>query len=233
MTSSTALAPRIPWDKFLRTWQWTHGQHITILGTTGHGKSYLLRELAKRREYAVVFATKPRDSTMDGLIASGFTRISTWAEHSEYKNRNQTRFVLWPDASTTDSVKLQKQVFEEAFKAIYVAGAWSVFLDEGYYIAQTLGLGNYVKLFYLQARSLDISLVMATQRPTWVPLEAYDQASWLYIGPDSDRRNLQRLSELGYRNSSAIMELVPELEDHQWLVLNTRTGAMVRTRVQL
>lgn len=205
------------------------GQHITVIGTTGSGKTELLKRLIDMREYAVVFATKPRDETMDALIEfNGFKRYDRWKPEPPDKS---PRRVIWPDATSINSANLQAEVFAEAFGAIYREGAWNLFLDEAWMVSNILGLDQQIKVYLLQARSLDISLIMATQRPVSIPVEAFDQSTWLFIFRESDERNLERIGGIAWRDSKTVRNLVANLEQFQFLVINTRTGQMFRTRV--
>lgn len=164
---------------------------------------------------------------MDALIAGGYDKMSKWRA---LPAKQFPRRVLWPDARRIDATEKQKEVFKDAFGKIYREGNWTVAIDELWYIINTLNLGHEVKQYLLQARSLGISLVAATQRPAWVPLEVYDQSTWLFFWRDNDETNLKRLSGINARSSRLIMELVSNLDKFQVLCINTRDGSMVRTR---
>lgn len=181
------------------------------------------------RDYAVVFATKPRDSTMDELIAfNEFKKMEQWVPEPADKS---PRRVIWPDATSINSANHQAVVFAEAFEAIYREGAWNLFLDEAWMISNILGLDQQIKVYLLQARSLDISLIMATQRPVSIPVEAFDQSTWLFVFRESDERNLERIGGIAWRDSKTVRTLVANLEQYQFLAINTRTGQMWRSRV--
>lgn len=221
-------APRIPWDVFTRDYlQWNAGEHFALIGPTGQGKTTMLFNLLQFHPYLVVFATKPRDESMERLIAQGYLRMDRWRSIDP---RDWPRRVLWPDATTIDSVERQHEVFLHAFGAIYREGGWTVALDETWYVANTLKLGHEIKMYLLQGRSLGISLLCATQRPASVPLEIYDQSTHLMFWRDNDEANLKRLSGISWRSADMIRRIVSNLDRHQVLYINTRTGRMVRTR---
>lgn len=221
--------PRIPWDRFVTEHlHWTMGEHFALIGPTGQGKTTMLMNLLPLRPFVVVFATKPRDSTMEALVETGgYVRLEHWRSLDPYVYPHR---VLWPDASRLSSVETQKEEFHYAFGAIYREGGWTVAVDETWYIANTLKLGSDLKLFLLQARALGISLVCATQRPAMIPVEIYDQSTHLMFWRDNDETNLKRLSGISYRSADLIRKVVSNLEEHQVLYVNTRTGRMIRTR---
>lgn len=222
-------APRVPWHVFLREiLDWKQGEHVGIIGPTGQGKTTLLTSMLPLQPYVVVFATKPYDTTMDRLIASGYSRLDRW--ESLPADRSPRR-VLWPSAADLDSEKRQREVFSRAMAMIYRERGWTVVLDEGSFFTNELGMKQNVKTYLMQGRSLGISLVFATQRPAFIPLEVYDQSTHLFLFRDNDERNLSRLGGISWRNGDLVRRVVANLERYQLLYVNTRNETMVRTRV--
>lgn len=167
---------------------------------------------------------------MDELIARGdYKKFDKWP--SGKKPDQAPRRVIWPDARKIDSARMQAPVFAEAFGEIYIEGGWNLFLDEGWFMTQMLGLGEQIKVYLLQARSLDISLITCTQRPVSVPTELWDQSTHIFLFRENDERNLERVGGMAWNNSLAVRHMVANLEAHQFLYINTRTGEMFRTRV--
>jgi energy-coupling factor transporter ATP-binding protein EcfA2 len=220
----------VPWDRFNeRVFTWQRGEHVALLGPTGQGKTFLLRALLPLHPYVVVFATKPRDNVMADLaLKSGYQKLDRWGSHPV---KDMPRRVLWPDASSLDSDTEQRAVFHDAFGRIFREGGWTVALDETWFQTNVLKLERDVRIMLLQGRSLDISMLCATQRPAHVPLEIYDQSTHLFFWRDNDDRNLTRLREINARGGRAVKTIVMNLEPHQVLYINTRTGKMCRTRV--
>lgn len=221
-------APRVPWDVFLtEKFRWEQGQHVALIGPTGQGKTTLLTSLLPLHPYVVVFATKPRDESMQRLIRTGYYPVKRWVSLDPQKF---PRRVLWPDAFELDSIGHQRDTFHNAFARIYREGGWTVAIDELWYVNNILKLEMDVKTYLLQARALGISLLAATQRPAWVPLEVYDQSTHLFFWRDNDETNLRRLSGISFRSADLIRSIVADLEPFQVLYVNTRTGQMFRTR---
>lgn len=222
-------APRTPWPMFISQLDWRPGEHMALIGPTGQGKTTLLMHLLQHPQhpFQAVFATKPRDKSMDQLLTHGYIKLERWRsiQATQWPKR-----VLWPNASTMDSVRVQQQVFADAMRRIFLEGGWTVAIDELWYVVHELKLERFVKLYLLQARSLDISLLLATQRPAWIPVEVYDQSTHLFFFRDNDERNLSRISGISRGSSRLIQHMVANLEPHQVLYVNTRTGVMIRTR---
>lgn len=221
-------APRIPWDEFVAEhFKWLPGEHLAIIGPTGQGKTNLLVNLVPFHPYTVIFATKPRDKTIDQFIDQGYLKMRYWQsiDADQFPKR-----VLWPNAEKLGAIVEQQRVFHDAFDKIYREGGWTVVIDELWYMVNVLKLETDIRIYLLQARAMDISLAVATQRPSRVPLEVYDQSTHLFFFRDNDERNLERLSGVNKRSAALIRSVVSNLETHQVLYINTRTGEMLRTR---
>lgn len=229
--------PRKPWDVFWREFDPEPGEHIAILGATGQGKTILQKNILPKFPFVAAFATKPQDRSMDALIEhEQYLRIARWMRLNPI---DHPRRVVWPDASRLDSTDVQRDVFERAMDLIFREGGrprhkpvgWAIAIDELWYFSNILGMGKHIKLFLFQARSLGESLVVATQRPSSVPLEIYSQSTHLFFFQDSDKANLDRLAEINARANPRLMRYtIANLEEYQVLYVNTRTGGMLRTR---
>jgi len=221
-------APRVPWADFKRdVFRWEHGEHVAMIGPTGQGKTTLMRSILPLHPYTVVMATKPRDKSMTALERSGFVIIDRWRSIDP---RDMPRRILWPDASRLDSEREQAEVFKDAFAKIYREGAWTIAIDELWYMHNVLKLGPPIRTYMLQSRALDISVVNSTQRPAWVPTEVYDQSTHLFFWRNNDARAQRRLGEINMIDSELVRDTIGSLERHQFLYIDARTGQMVRSR---
>ncbi len=218
--------PRVPWDEFMDGLDWRQGEHVSMIGPTGQGKTTLALALLPRRSYTVVLGTKPRDKTLTSLIRNdGYKRIYQWPP-----GPTRRRVVLWPVIRRPEDIPHQQEVLDAALRDIYAEGGWCIFVDEVWYLSVFLGMSRLLELFWSQARSLNISFVAATQRPAHVPLMMYSQPTHLFFWKDNDPANLKRLKELGGGlNSKLVAAAIESLRPFEALYLNTRTGAMAIT----
>lgn len=220
--------PRVPWQVFTdERFRWNHGEHVAMIGPTGQGKTTMLARILPKHPYSVLFVTKPRDRSLDAFSNAGFATLDRWRSMDP---RIMPRRILWPDARGLRAQADQQHAFSEAMDKIYREGAWTVSLDELWYFSNRLKLGEDVKTYLTQARSLDISMVNLTQRPAWVPTELYDQSTHIFLWRNNDGRAQQRLSEINAVDHDLVRYTVARLDPHQTLYVNTRTGEMCRTR---
>ena len=224
--------PHLEWDEFDNGWRWKQGEHITLVGPTGQGKTTLATQILPRRDYTIVFATKKRDPLIDKLRKGGYTKIETAdAIHKDISRR----YILAPPlgSGSPKHVTNQREEFRKALETAFRQGSWTIYLDEARYICDYLKLTDYVELLLQQGRSLGATVVCGTQRPVRVPLTVYDQATHLFFWRENDDRNLKTIGGLGGTDSKLIRTRVPLLELHEVLYLNTRTGRMATTKAKV
>lgn len=226
-TTEAVTIPHADWDDFVASYfRWNQGEHLAMIGPTGQGKTNLALNLLPLRNYVIVFATKPRDHIMSDLKQRGYVIMKEWKKLSPTA---YPRRVFWPKATGLYDADEQRGEFRKALEAIYTEGGWTVYLDETWFLVQHLKLDREVKTYLLQARSLNISLMIASQRPAWIPVETFDQSTHLFFFRDNDERNLSRISAVGFLSARLIRDKVAKLKQYQTLYINTRTGAMVTT----
>lgn len=232
------MAPVVDWDWFLTyAFDWRQNQHVGMIGPNDSGKSTLTFAILPLRKYSTFFATKPHDETLDQFAKQGgYVLLEDWPPvkgrffKRPYTAAEMPRRLLWPDASRIGSVETQKAVFQKAFEDIYTQGGWCTIWDEFWMMTNILGMQNESRIMLQQARSNDISFVMGAQRPARIPLELFDQSRHLFFWRDNDERNLKTIGGIGWLAAGPIRAFVANLEPHQVLYINTRTGRMYRTR---
>ena len=220
-----------PWDDFLAGFKWQQGEHVSMVGPTGTGKTTLGMELLPKRTFVVVIGTKPRDATLTGLKKKGFKIIRSFPEHIDAETK--PKLILWPKFEKPSDIRKQARVVGKAMALMFAQGGWTVFVDEIRYVSETLKLKAMLELYWQQGRSIKLSLMGGTQRPAFVPLMMYDQATHLFFWRDNDKRNLEVIGGLGALDAAEIREAVANLAPHVTLYVNTRTGEMIETKVVL
>lgn len=231
------LVPFRPWgeflDEFTRTFK--QGEHITLVGRNGSGKTVLARHLITIRDYVVVFATKQRDPSLyEPLEDIGFQIVPEFSEPAETPSENPY-LILRPPLPRPDraSIKAQAVEFAKALTEIWVAGEWCIFADEVRYLTDNLKLAEEFETLWLQGRSMGISIVAGTQRPVSIPREAFSQARHFFFFAEYERDNIIRMSEFVGRNQDVVRHIIPLLPEHEALYINNVSGRMYRTKVTL
>lgn len=236
--------PVVPWSTFLAGLStpgtgdyWRPSEHVSIIGPTGSGKGVLTQQLLPIRKAVCVLGTKPKDRTLDALMSQGYTRIRQWPPSLPWYRKPHSpdwwqHVVLWPPYRGTADRDVQRVVFEQALGEMFAAGDWCVNADEAYYLCRQLGLTSWLEDYWTQGRSIGLSLVAGTQRPAWVPLFMYDQATHLFFFADNDEENLRRVGGLGGLSAKAVRATVAGLPEHSVLYVNTRRRQMAITRVE-
>lgn len=253
------MVERVDWSEFESQFEWNQGEHVTAIGPTGAGKTVLIKEILKRRERAegavCVMASKPVDPRLSELQRRGYLRIRDWTPHGTGpeayvrtwrevfwrlwdklagkptpRDPEVDRILLWPRFRGPRDYAQQIDTFERAFSDMFADGRWCVYLDELRWFNDTLGMTEWPKIYWLQGRSLKLSFVVSTQRPRWVPLEAFSMATHLFLWKTSDEQDLARIGGLGALNSTEIRQVVASLAKFDVLYVNTRDDTMLVTR---
>lgn len=226
--ANVALPPLVAWDEFLDgILDWQQGEHVTLLGHTGSGKTTLARHLIQKRRHKLVFATKPRDPNIDVFKKDGFHLTRTWPVDPRIK-RN---VLFWPKIERTSDISAQAEAIARCLQSVYRTGGWCLYFDEVRYITDTLGLQRPLEVIWLQGRALKLSVLAGTQRPAWIPREAYSEASHLFLWRSTNRYDLKRLEDASNVDTKELTPILRNLPKHDVLYLNTRDGSMTRTRV--
>jgi hypothetical protein len=233
VSTATQAVPFVPWEELERALDWRQGEHLTAVGPTGCGKSTLLMGLLPRRDYVVVVGTKPRDRTLDRLRRQGYRLTREWPPAAP--PTVAPRVLFWPRIDRMGDRYAQAAAIATMLESVYRTGGWTVVLDELRYITDPryLGLESQVVMLYTQARALGVSVVGGTQRPRYVPLDSYSAATHLFLWRSSDRADLRRLSELDGADVELVRAVLPHLQRHEALYVNTRDGEVFRTQYAL
>lgn len=225
----------VRWQEFLRSFDWNPGEHVTIIGPTGQGKTTLALAILETRRYVAILATKRRDKVLSGLMRKGWIKVDRWPRWTRDDPNGDRHLIVWPPIGTksdvADVTRAQK-VLKEALDKIIREGGWTVYVDELLFASTWLDLQRQLEFYWQQARSEGVSLVVATQRSSRVPLLAYDQVSHIFAFRDNDRQNAERIGEMAGQNRLEVRDIVQNLGDHEFLYVDVRHDDLVVSKVE-
>lgn len=241
--------PFTPWRQFMDGWRWSQGEHVTVIGPTGTGKTTLIRAIMPKRYDAggavAVLATKPADAGLDAWARTDrLTVVRDWPPRkwpqprdvltsSGKRLRWDRRVMVWPRVKGLPLSQIDAHVADvhrRALTAMFWQTSWCVVAEELMELTR-IGLASELEQMWSQGRSAKLTLVGATQRPVDIPLLAYSSASHLFMFADNDEVNLRRMQGIGGMSGAQLRGLVASLPQHDVLYIGTRTRELIRTRV--
>lgn len=185
-------------------WSGRENPHISIIGATGSGKSYLIRHgiLPLVRWDRVLFVdVKGDDKTLQGLgKAVPAIPSKTWRDLRPYLQREQPRD-NWYRLTVSDDYTRGADQIDRAFHSVWQEGEWVVVVDELRALTDTRANAGYGHLgwwskFMLRGRSRGVIVINSTQEPAWVRSAFYTQASFHLFGRIEDERAHKRVTEI-------------------------------------
>lgn len=216
-------------DVFLNdVWDYGPGEHVTILGATRNGKTYLayqlLHETATPDLQATVIVMKPRDETVTRWSkANNFRTIRDWPPSQLTRlAKKPAGYVLWPKATgDPDQEDIRHaRIFQRCLRSNYNRGMTITFADEAYSLENEYHLSKDMVRMWTKGGSMKSGLWIATQRPSFISRYAY-QAQHIFLSNDPDKDTLKRYGEIGAGiDSDVIRALTMKLKMYQWVYIN-------------
>lgn len=209
------------------------GQHLTILGQTGWGKTRFLQELVDAVATPEVPATslvvKPRDATVEKWRrANGYRLVTRWPPPFYPWAEKPSGYVLWPVRKPkdhyADTVKMWTE-FRAYLHDTYRKGNRIVVADELHALCNEFKLQDEIEALYMRGRAMGAGVWGATQRPAWVPRNAYSAAEHVFMARDPDEDTRKRLGQIGGVNPREILHNMERLQKFEWLYFRRSDGA--------
>jgi hypothetical protein len=190
--------------------RWDYGEHVSVIGDTGSGKTFLISRLVQARAYVTILRTKP-----DDIVFPGFTK-KTSARSMD--NLSTNHILLEPEYDHQ-----QREAAACLLKA-WRQGGWTIVVDELLYI-ERLKLTKSVERLLTQGRSKAISTVIGMQRPVAITRFAISQSTHVFCF-QLEGRDIVTMAE---STSPRIRQPLEALDNskHDFVYFNRRTRQII------
>jgi hypothetical protein len=217
------------WPQFLE-WvrdTWAPGEHWAVVAPTGEGKTTFIGGLAKTRRWVLGLDIKGGDRTLTGF---GWERITNWPLSRKHRKKMQDegrlRVLIGGTDRTAKGRADRRLLLGRVLESLMADTGWTVLAPDLMALThRTLGRAeDQMRELLILARDADVSIVTDWQRPSNVPVEAGDQATYLAVGYTRDKRSVERLAEMMGRSYAELRGAINALGElpHGWLVVSRR-----------
>jgi ABC-type cobalamin transport system ATPase subunit len=204
---------------------WHEGEHVAIIGPTGRGKTTLGYELMPLRALEVIVAVKKQDGTLQRFMARSRSElVRSWGRVKQVEKPVYTIISEWPPPENVKKVILwdkpqrlgdgasQSARLYAALDGIYQEGNWAIFLDDANFICGVLHLDEAITYLMNMGRSAGISVVVAANRPRFVPRAAFSQARFVLSFAFNDTRDVDTIADIAGIDRQTYRQLNAQLK---------------------
>lgn len=224
---------RLTREEYLRDYfDYRPGEHLSLISPTGKGKTHLAYQLLdnamRQNPNLTVASMMPKssdDSASQWAKALGLKETADWPPRKRWWEEKPRGHILWPPHDpSVDATTDREQVAEVMRKCLhrqYYAGDSITFADDIHVIAVLMGLNPECEQFWTAGRSSGAGLWSASQKPSGtlgsgsVSSFSYNAPTHLYLGRDTDERNIRRFGEIGGVDGREIEAIVRGLNLYQ------------------
>ena len=190
------------------------GEHLSTIMPTGNGKTHLIYQAsntAMRQHPSLTYVSlmpKPRDpATTAWAKQLKLKEVPEWPPVHHWWQDKPRGYVLWPNHDPSlDAAADREQIAGAMRKCLnhqYWAGNSITFADDVHNLAVLHGLNPELETFWTAGRSSGAGLWSANQKPSGtlnsgsVSSFSYNAPVHLFLGRDTDERNVKRFGEIG------------------------------------
>jgi hypothetical protein len=174
----------VPRDQAL---QILSSQRVSFAGKTGSGKTFLAQYLLRGFKRLVVIDPKMSLGTPKWNLDVPDRKVIKALEKGE---PGRIRYWIPPEIS-----KSGEPVWDSIFEWVWTLGDVAVYIDEMYSVALNGRMSYPLRRLYTQGREPGIGVWASTQRPSYVPLEMFSEAEWMFVfmlNIEEDRKKIAR-----------------------------------------
>ena len=248
MTERKTRVERMPWASYL-AWLRRNvkaGEHAVIVGSTGSGKSFLARKVVPLfGRNIVILDGKGGDDP--SLRIPGFRTITQWPPPSERwevtrnlvtgRPTRPQRVLLTRPINSEADFPAMKVVFEQALRDLFPRRGdkvYALYVDEMQIIAdprEGMGLGRYIGPLLRTKRYHGMSVVTATQYPTWIPKSSYRESTHRWLFPIRDEESQEGLGRIA-GNRKMLIPILDSMKRYEFLYYHAPSGRYVISKVR-
>jgi hypothetical protein len=221
---------RADWLTWMQS-NWEQGQHISIMGRTGRGKTMLAKDLLTCRTYVCALAVKRADDTLELFPQAGYKILVNKKWPPPY---GTSRVVYWAKPRNLSDVVRQRKTIQTILDDAYQHGGWTIFFDDVAHTARALGFGKTIATLFNQARSSHSSQVAAMTQPSSItqaiPSEVWRQARFHLIFYYRTGRDLDVISDITGYKLTQLKQWMHQLRPYDFICCDDLTDQVFLVR---
>lgn len=214
---------------FADYWDYRPGEHVSLIYPTRRGKSHLAYQLldhAMRQNpdlNVVSLMPKPSDpATQMWAEKLELKEVSDWPPKKNFWEKKPRGYVLWPKHYPNMTAEEDREQVADKLRKVLHQQYWKgdsiTFADDVHLLAVLMKLNPELEQYWTAGGSNNAGLFSANQKPSGtqsggsVSSFSYNAPSHLFLGRDTDHRNIRRFGEIGGVEPEHVEDIVRHLE---------------------